>query len=1057
MPNPVKAIPGIAQLALFSFILSVAFNLASVHAQIKEEYHVIQYTSRNGLPQNSVKSMFMDKNRFLWMTTEGGLVRFDGYDFDIFNTSNIKGLTNDRFRYLIPGISDELYADDIDGNLVKIADSKVKLASKVLTSRSGRYILRGAIPDLNFLINSHKQLIPGLNKEETTGYLNVVPINKGLFAISIKSGFASYSTDKDKVISRTTLPKGLKYSALFGLNGNVFLFDQSGQCYLSSTDGKTLSKINTIGFERLPCNDPSIIMNSLCDQAYLKFKNSLYRIQFDKQTNTIYASIVLETLPDNIYVTSAFFDAKSQSYFISTTTKGLFIYRRKFIKTLVSPEPDNIQANCYYAQFEIDSNRVCGAWDAVFSENGFEKSNIKLDQGSNLIQFILKNNDHNLIYSPGNTLRSYDLKSNTYTILDSIGSEQFYAMLAEGDSVIISSSIGLYSYRNGVLRMIAPHGLKVFNQRVTTIYRPNRSKLWLGYCDGILEFDHKTKSFKQIPQANGLCVRNIEKIKDIILIGTYGQGIYAMNNGSLIKLPTDVDKKLLKTHSFLLDKNGLLWMSTNTGLVNVYFNELISYISDSTVTPFYYYYGVSDGILNTEFNGGCSPNYIRLKNGYVSYPSMEGLVWLKPEDVPRDIPNEQILIDQILINGSEYNSTDKIIVPSYYDEVQIFFSTPYWGNMENIHVEYRILGLFDQWRPTEGGGRWIDFANLNNGNYTLQVRNAISSNRKEDIVFEIPIEVQPEFYETWGFIFGSICAGLMFLWGIFRLNSQRVISRNKFLEKQVKARTSDLQSSNETLNSAVKELQQKEFKLRESIRIKDKLISIISHDIITPIKFLSIVSKMSGKSTKENPEGLKESLDNMKYIGAAAEKIYNNAANILNWMKLQNELITVRPENIGLCDFVDEVMEPFVDVIDQNSIQLVNSVPEEEIIVSDPNILKIILQNLISNATKHTKSGHIDISYSLDDMGIPTITVEDTGIGIPEKILAKINTVKKHAVAGEFDADDPDTGNQLGYFIIFDFARLIGGSVEISSEVGKGTVVKVFLPPPPEKSVELSK
>ncbi|MFM2190136.1 MAG: hypothetical protein RL491_522, partial [Bacteroidota bacterium] len=49
-----------------------------------------------------------------------------------------------------------------------------------------------------------------------------------------------------------------------------------------------------------------------------------------------------------------------------------------------------------------------------------------------------------------------------------------------------------------------------------------------------------------------------------------------------------------------------------------------------------------------------------------------------------------------------------------------------------------------------------------------------------------------------------------------------------------------------------------------------------------------------------------------------------------------------------------------------------------------------------------------------------------------------------------------DTGNQLGYFIIFDFARLIGGSVEINSEVGKGTEVKVILPPP-EKSAELSK
>ena len=92
MPNPVKAIHNIAPLVLYSIILFSFCNLGSVVAQVNEEFHVTHYTSRNGLPQNSVKSMFMDKNRFLWMTTEGGLVRFDGFDFDIYNTSNIKGL-----------------------------------------------------------------------------------------------------------------------------------------------------------------------------------------------------------------------------------------------------------------------------------------------------------------------------------------------------------------------------------------------------------------------------------------------------------------------------------------------------------------------------------------------------------------------------------------------------------------------------------------------------------------------------------------------------------------------------------------------------------------------------------------------------------------------------------------------------------------------------------------------------------------------------------------------------------------------------------------------------
>ena len=1051
MPNPVKAIYNIAPLVLFTFVLSGALNHLEANAQVKDEFHVTQYTSRDGLPQNSVKSICMDKDRFLWMTTEGGLVRFDGFDFDIYNTSNIKGLTNDRMGYLIPGASGELYADDIDGNILRIAESKVKIAHKVQKSRFGGLLLRGITPNLSFLIGADKEQIPGLSKGELTSYTNVVPLDKGLFAISIKTGIAVYSNVENKVVSKAELPSGNMNYALFSLNGKVFLFDQTGKCYIVSSDGNTVKRINSDGFEGLPCSDHYITMNLISNEAYLKFNTTLYNISFDEQTNTISANPVLETLPENIYVSGAFFDSKSQSYFISTTTKGFYIYRKKSVKTLVSPMSNNIQDNCYYSQFEIDSNRVCGGWDAVFSINGFEKSNIQLGQGSNQIQFMLKYNDHEILYPINNTLRSYDLNTNTYTIIRSQGNELYYAMQMDGDSALVVSSKGLYSYKNGALSLIAPIELEGFNQRVTTIFRPDSNRLWIGYCDGISEFDQKSKSFNNVESTKGLCVRNIEKIKGVVLIGTYGQGIYALINGRTIKLPVDLEKKLLKTHSFLLDGNGVLWMPTNTGLVNVKFDDLLKSIKDTTFSPFYYYYGLQDGIMNTEFNGGCTPTYVKLKNGYVSYPTMEGLVWLKPEEVPRDLPTESIFIDKILLNDSEYKNRQAIVVPNYYDEVQIYFSTPYWGNMENLHVEYRIVGLFDNWRSTEGGGRWIDFANLKHGKYTLQIRNTVSSNRKEDVMFEMPIEVQPEFYETNRFMALSICAGLMFIWGLSRLNSQRVINRNAFLEKQIKARTLDLQSSNETLNTTVKDLQEKEYKLRESIRIKDKLISIISHDIITPIKFLSIVSKMSSRTSQKNEDALKESVDNMKYIGAAAEKIYNNAANILNWMKLQNELIKVRHENIGLCDFVDDVIEPFVDVIDQNSIKLVNNVPEEEIIVTDPNILKIILQNLISNATKHTKTGSIEISSSIDIKGMPTITVSDTGIGIPEKILIKINTVKKHTVAGEFDADDPDTGNQLGYFIIFDFARLIGGNVEISSEVGKGTVVKVILPPPRAK------
>lgn len=588
-----------------------------------------------------------------------------------------------------------------------------------------------------------------------------------------------------------------------------------------------------------------------------------------------------------------------------------------------------------------------------------------------------------------------------------------------------------------------------FDQRITSIIETREGNLWLAHCNGILSYNPKTKKISSVPEMEGKCVRIIEPIKNLYMIGTYGSGYFFYADGKFYQPPIDQQEKLSKTHNFHLDNNELLWMATNTGLVNTPFKDIIAYINDTTTSPYYYHYEIEDGIINTEFNGGCTPTHIRLRNGYLSYPTMEGLVWFKPELAVRDLPDENIFLDEVLINNLKYEYNGVIQIGGREDEVVIHFSSPYWGTANNIQLEYRILGFTNKWKTTEGGGRWIDFANLPHGEYTLEIRNMVSSNEKDAAYLKIPMKVMPEFYETWGFLVGGIFSGIIVLFGLFKLNSARIIRQNKDLEDQVAERTIELQSTNLSLNSAIKNLQDKEYKLKESIRIKDKLISIISHDIITPIKFLSIVSNVSNKIGEGRTVDQKESEENMKYIGAAAEKIYNNAANILNWIKLQNELIRIEPENIGLYDFVDDVISPLDAVIDRDSIQMINDVSEEEIIFADPNILKIVLQNILSNSVKYTKSGTIRVESAQDNKGFTVIRVTDTGMGMPQKIIDKIGTIKKQTVKGEFDADDPDTGNQLGYFIIFDFARLLDGDVDIRSELGKGTVVTLTLHPSP--------
>ncbi|MFM7079292.1 MAG: ATP-binding protein, partial [Bacteroidota bacterium] len=914
--------------------------------------------------------------------------------------------------------------------------------------RLSGYWMRGCFPSTSFLVNADMERIPGLETGLNTveNWFHVLPIDSDRYLIALYNSLKIYSAKNGKIIS-TLQANGFDAISSFQLDGQIYLLGAAGNCLRLDSKNLNWQPVQLNGFSNQSIRLEKVLWNYYHDQTFLISNKELYRIESAKDKKSLTLTPITNQLPENCFISEIIYDNKSGSYFVGTSTKGLYIYRKKSMRTLLAEDSTSIYTNCFYSQIELDSSRVYTEKGWEFTIDGASRSKLNLEMGSAQLDFHLK--DGKFIYYPANgLLNRYDLESNTRKTISAIP-RTYFSSLKVRDTIYLTSSSGLHCLLDDSLHFLIQTGMSGFDQRITSIIETREGNLWLAHCNGILSYNPKTKKISSVPEMEGKCVRIIEPIKNLYMIGTYGSGYFFYADGKFYQPPIDQQEKLSKTHNFHLDNNELLWMATNTGLVNTPFKDIIAYINDTTTSPYYYHYEIEDGIINTEFNGGCTPTHIRLRNGYLSYPTMEGLVWFKPELAVRDLPDENIFLDEVLINNLKYEYNGVIQIGGREDEVVIHFSSPYWGTANNIQLEYRILGFTNKWKTTEGGGRWIDFANLPHGEYTLEIRNMVSSNEKDAAYLKIPMKVMPEFYETWGFLVGGIFSGIIVLFGLFKLNSARIIRQNKDLEDQVAERTIELQSTNLSLNSAIKNLQDKEYKLKESIRIKDKLISIISHDIITPIKFLSIVSNVSNKIGEGRTVDQKESEENMKYIGAAAEKIYNNAANILNWIKLQNELIRIEPENIGLYDFVDDVISPLDAVIDRDSIQMINDVSEEEIIFADPNILKIVLQNILSNSVKYTKSGTIRVESAQDNKGFTVIRVTDTGMGMPQKIIDKIGTIKKQTVKGEFDADDPDTGNQLGYFIIFDFARLLDGDVDIRSELGKGTVVTLTLHPSP--------
>lgn len=232
-----------------------------------------------------------------------------------------------------------------------------------------------------------------------------------------------------------------------------------------------------------------------------------------------------------------------------------------------------------------------------------------------------------------------------------------------------------------------------------------------------------------------------------------------------------------------------------------------------------------------------------------------------------------------------------------------------------------------------------------------------------------------------------------------------------------------------------------ENKLRQLNLTKDKLFSIIAHDLRSPFNSILGYSQLLKDNFRKYNEEETE-----KYLGiinSAAQNTYNLLVNLLSWAKNQTGQTSFNPEKLELSKVAEEVVELLSSSARTKNISLNINLPSDLKIFADRNMLRTILQNLISNAIKFTNpSGRIDISASASEREVE-ITVSDNGIGITNNAIGNLF---------ELDTADPTTGTSnrtgsgLGLVICREFVERHGGKIWVESKAGKGSNFKFTFP-----------
>ena len=276
----------------------------------------------------------------------------------------------------------------------------------------------------------------------------------------------------------------------------------------------------------------------------------------------------------------------------------------------------------------------------------------------------------------------------------------------------------------------------------------------------------------------------------------------------------------------------------------------------------------------------------------------------------------------------------------------------------------------------------------------------------------------------------------------------RLVILNAELEQKVRERTRDLELLNYQLNQELIEhhqteddLRKSETRLKELIATKDKFFSIIAHDLKNPFTCLLgsteiLLSQISGMT----PRNLQELA---QILNDSARSGYAILQNLLDWSRSQTGMIVLNPERIHLKSIIEENISEAIYSTEKKNINISSDVHKDLYVIADKNMLNAILRNLLNNAVKFTPNSgkvHVTATQAANEV---TVSVKDTGIGIPESKIGELFRIKSnHTRPGT----NMEQGTGLGLKICKDFVEMQGGAIRAESTGNEGSTFIFTLP-----------
>lgn len=614
---------------------------------------------------------------------------------------------------------------------------------------------------------------------------------------------------------------------------------------------------------------------------------------------------------------------------------------------------------------------------------------------------------------------------------------------------------------------------------VNHLFKDSKKRIWISTYSGLFVYNGKTLQHYEhndTPESiNGNSVNMVAEDKQGHIWIVTEQGLDRFEEAQQTFVHLNKQLPLPESmKSIICDAANKLWVSTNEGLISL-----------DPITLKTSHYDKNDGLYEKTFFQKAA---WKGHDGTLYFGGPKGFSAFNPASItPVNTPVYFYFTDLYIFGDLQQPGalksplqrilglTDTLTLTQKQSFFSIGFAAINLYAPAKIKYSYRLEGYYDDWIDVIDE-RKISFAHLQPGTYRLQVRYTNVYGDWQAPGKPLVIIILPYWWQTWWFKSLLVLLLLLSVTGLFYRRVAAVKKRNRILKEEVRRQTAQLQESNTSLIERNDEITMQKEKLEvsysEIVRQTDKILvqqqqithqnqelahaveelekvnkskdyffSILAHDLKNPVVALKELSGfMQDHMGKIDARTLQQYVANMHTSSSA---VFDLLVNLLSWSMSQSQRMDYVPADSNIAGIIARNLLLLAPSITNKHITVENNTDEQHWMYADPQMMEVVIRNLLSNSVKFTDyNGKIIISSAVTADHL-VLTIADNGTGMTTAQVDELFRINKSSVqtgtAGE-------KGTGLGLVIVKDFLLANHGDITVQSEKGKGSVFTLTLP-----------